>query len=192
MRHLQLLGRSGRMAESAADASLMLLLPGSAAFVASVTMAMCDAASAAEAAALCTESSARPLLGLMHAGGVLADDVLTSQTLGSLRTAAAPKQLASARLGGVFSRQPSVFQLFFSSVAALLGSPGQANYSAANAALDAAAQRAHQRPQLPEPRPLKLLLQSSPPRTKLTCGLPARLLPTGTTRDGLSYRHRAS
>jgi acyl carrier protein len=80
----------------------------------------------------------------MHAGGVLADRVLSSQTLGSLRTVFAPKVQAAAQLSAAYSRQPDAFQLLFSSVAALLGSPGQANYSAANSALDAAAQRAQQ------------------------------------------------
>ena len=54
----------------------------------------------------------------------------------------APKQAA---LGGLHQQTvtlPLDSLLLFSSVAALLGSPGQANYSAANSVLDAAAQRA--------------------------------------------------
>ena len=56
----------------------------------------------------------------------------------------APKQPALANLQQHGNLLPLRTQLLFSSVAALLGSPGQANYSAANAALDAAARHAQQ------------------------------------------------
>jgi acyl carrier protein len=146
LRQLHLLGRSGRLlAGSASGEGLALLEPASATFAAAMTMAMCDAASAGGVAGLAaTTGGSRPVLGLMHAGGVLADGVLGSQTMGSLRTVFAPKVQAAVYLDSACSRQPSAFQLLFSSVAALLGSPGQANYSAANAALDAAAQCAQQ------------------------------------------------
>ena len=141
IRQLLLLGRSGRTAAS--GEGLALLEPGCAAFAAAVTMAMCDASSAEGAAGLAAPPACgRPVLGLMHAGGVLADGVLGSQTLGSLRTVFAPKVQAAVQLNVAYGHQPGAFQILFSSVAALLGSPGQANYSAANAAMDATAQRA--------------------------------------------------
>ena len=141
-RQLTLLGRSGRAVDG--TDSLALAQPGSAAFAAAVALAMCDAASGENAAGLAA-GSGRPLAGLVHAGGVLADGVLGSQTLASLRTVYAPKVDAAAQLGArALAAQPGAFELLFSSVAALLGSPGQANYSAANSWLDAAAQRAQQ------------------------------------------------
>jgi len=54
----------------------------------------------------------------------------------------APKRAALCNVQQHSSSLPLETQLLFSSVAALLGSPGQANYSAANAALDASAQQA--------------------------------------------------
>ena len=77
-----------------------------------------------------------------HSGGVLADAALPNQTLHGIRAAFAPKVSSAQLWQQPVGMQPSVMHLLFSSVAALLGSPGQANYSAANASLDTAAQRA--------------------------------------------------
>lgn len=77
--------------------------------------------------------------GVVHSGGVLADAAISNQTLPGIRAAFAPKA-SSAQLWHLpVGTQPSAMHLTFSSVAALLGSPGQANYSAANAVLDAMA-----------------------------------------------------
>lgn len=80
--------------------------------------------------------------GIMHAGGVLADATVANQTLAGVRAVYAPKasawqQLAGRPMGS--GGAPLQVSLLFSSVASLLGSVGQLNYSMANAWLDAAA-----------------------------------------------------
>ncbi|KAJ9518952.1 hypothetical protein QJQ45_026209, partial [Haematococcus lacustris] len=82
---------------------------------------------------------ARPLLVTLHASGVLVDATLGQQTLAGLRKVSAPKRSAATALAAHCQLQPAASTMLFSSVASLLGSPGQANYSAANAALDACA-----------------------------------------------------
>ena len=85
-----------------------------------------------------------PTLNLLHlllpAGGVLQDALLPKQGAGSLRAALAPKLSGAINAAAALRLQPLAQHLLFSSVASLLGNAGQANYSAANAALDAAAQ----------------------------------------------------
>jgi 3-oxoacyl-(acyl-carrier-protein) synthase/NADPH:quinone reductase-like Zn-dependent oxidoreductase len=85
-----------------------------------------------------------------HAAGVLADAVLPNQLAAGLAVAYAPKAHGawSLHAAGVASTMHTF--AVFSSVAALLGGAGQANYSAANACLDALStcRRAHGTPSL--------------------------------------------
>ena len=75
----------------------------------------------------------------MHASGVLADATFSNQSAASLRQAFAPKTFSAAGLHSAAQHRPLSFQLLFSSVTAMLGGMGQANYAAANAALDSLA-----------------------------------------------------
>ena len=84
-------------------------------------------------------SSGPRLRGLWHAAGVLADGLLAGQSSRTLHRVYGPKVHGAMLLQrGSGSRQLDACVLF-SSVAALLGSAGQANYSAANTELDALA-----------------------------------------------------
>ena len=77
-----------------------------------------------------------PITGVWHAAGMLADGVLPKQSAASLARVWAPKARgASALLMATWT--PLHACVLFSSAAALLGGAGQANYSAANACLDA-------------------------------------------------------
>jgi NADPH:quinone reductase-like Zn-dependent oxidoreductase/NADP-dependent 3-hydroxy acid dehydrogenase YdfG/acyl carrier protein len=83
--------------------------------------------------------ASRPLKGILHAAGVVDDHSLLEQTPASVRTVFRPKWQGAWNLHILTRGKYLDFFVLFSSAAALLGSPGQANYAAANAALDALA-----------------------------------------------------
>ncbi|EYF04311.1 Malonyl CoA-acyl carrier protein transacylase [Chondromyces apiculatus DSM 436] len=80
-----------------------------------------------------------PLRGVVHAAAVLDDHTLLELSAENFRSVFAPKVLGAFHLHQATGSQELAFFLMYSSAAALFGSPGQGNYTAANAFLDALA-----------------------------------------------------
>jgi acyl transferase domain-containing protein/acyl carrier protein len=131
-RHLVLLGRTGA---SAAGTKLAAEL---AAKGAKITTIQADIANESDVARALAEIRAGmpPLRGMIHAAGVLDDHLLMNLDAESFRRVLAPKVLGAWNLHTLTAELPLDFFVVFSSVASVLGSPGQANYAAANAFLD--------------------------------------------------------
>ncbi|AKT38862.1 hybrid non-ribosomal peptide synthetase/type I polyketide synthase [Chondromyces crocatus] len=91
-----------------------------------------------------------PLRGIFHLAGSLSDAVLLRQDPERLHAVLAPKVAGASLLHALTLHDPLEHFVLFSSIAAVLGTPGQANYAAANAFLDGLAQhrRALGRPAL--------------------------------------------
>lgn len=81
-----------------------------------------------------------PLRGVIHAAGVLRDRTLDHLEAESTALQLGPKVLGAWNLHRLTRHRPLDFFVLYSSAAALLGSPGQASYAAANAALDGLAE----------------------------------------------------
>nr|WP_284346978.1 type I polyketide synthase [Frankia sp. Cppng1_Ct_nod] len=137
VRHLLLASRSGRQAAGATDLEAELTALG-----AQVTVAACDIADrAALSALLASIPAGHRLTAVVHAAGVLDDGILSSLTPARVDAVLRPKVDAALHLHELtLDRNLAAFVLFSSSVAPF-GSPGQANYAAANTFLNALAHR---------------------------------------------------
>ncbi len=143
-RHLVLVSRSGANAAGAGALGRRLAELG-----AHVSITACDVADPAQLAALVhTVTAERRLTAVIHAAGILDDAVITQLTGEQLDTVLAAKADAAWHLHHLTADHDLDAFVLFSSAAAVLGSPGQANYAAANAVLDALAHHRH-RHQLP-------------------------------------------
>ena len=92
----------------------------------------------------------QPLAGLFHAAGHLDDGLLEAQTPARQAAVIAPKLsgLQQLQLACRLADCQPEFGVVFSSMAALLGSPGQTSYATANGALDGLANAANDWPLL--------------------------------------------
>ncbi|HTN88727.1 MAG TPA: type I polyketide synthase, partial [Sorangium sp.] len=135
-RHLVLLGRSGAATPAQQEAVRRIESAG-----ARVTIGTVDVASRAQLDAFFANvaSGLPPLRGVVHAAGVLDDGLVAQQTLARFDRVMAPKALAAWHLHELTRDLPIDFFVLFSSAVSLIGSPGQANYAAANGFLDALA-----------------------------------------------------
>ena len=131
-RHVVLLSRGG-VSFNSEDVAAELAAKG-----ATVKTIQADVSNESDVARALSEirNTMPPLRGVIHAAGVLDDRMLLNLDADSFRRVLAPKVLGAWNLHTLTSDLPLDFFVVFSSVASVLGSPGQANYAAANAFLD--------------------------------------------------------
>ncbi|MFH8387789.1 SDR family NAD(P)-dependent oxidoreductase, partial [Kitasatospora sp. NPDC018058] len=135
--HLLLVGRRGLDAPGATELRAELEVAG-----VSVTIAACDVTDRQALAALLDGiPEERPLTAVLHAAGVLDDGLLDELTAERLADVLSAKTQSALLLDELTRSQGLSAFVLFSSLAGAIGNAGQGNYAAANAFLDALAER---------------------------------------------------
>ncbi|MEU1981679.1 SDR family NAD(P)-dependent oxidoreductase [Nocardia sp. NPDC019395] len=134
-RHLLLLSRRGAAAPGAAELRAELQRLG-----AGVDHIACDVSDrAALAEVLAAVPAEHPVTGVFHTAGALDDGAIASLTADRMDAVLRPKADAALHLHELTADLPLRAFVLFSSAAGAFGNPGQGNYAAANACLDALA-----------------------------------------------------
>ncbi|MER6694110.1 SDR family NAD(P)-dependent oxidoreductase [Streptomyces minutiscleroticus] len=135
--HLLLAGRRGAQAPGADRLRAQLAEQGT-----EVTFAACDVSDSEQVAALLAAIPAdRPLRAVVHAAGVLEDGTLDGQTPQRMSTVLDAKARAAEHLDALTRDADLAAFVLFSSLSGTVGNAGQGGYAAANAHLDALAER---------------------------------------------------
>ncbi|SCL72053.1 Acyl transferase domain-containing protein [Micromonospora citrea] len=135
--HVLLASRRGPDAPGAAELEAELTELG-----VRVTVARCDVSDRAQVADLLAAVPAdAPLTAVLHTAAVLDDGIVDTATPQRLHTVAAPKCAAAVHLDELTRDLELDAFVLFSSVAGTTGNAGQGAYGAANAFLDALAER---------------------------------------------------
>jgi NADPH:quinone reductase-like Zn-dependent oxidoreductase/aryl carrier-like protein len=132
-RHLMLVGRKGATTEEVRERIAVLEAEG-----ARVQVATADVSRNEDVTRVLEEirTSMPPLRGIMHAAMVLEDGILMRLTSERFRAVMAPKVQGAWNLHCLTAELPLEHFVLFSSVATMIGNPGQGNYTAANMFLD--------------------------------------------------------
>jgi acyl transferase domain-containing protein len=134
-RHLVLMGRSAPSAEASATLSKLEQMG------VQIMVAQADVSQVGQVARVLSEieSSMPPLKGVIHAAGVLDVGLLARQEWEKFAKVLSPKMQGAWNLHVLTQNLPLDFFIMFSSIASLLGSPGQGNHAAGNTFLDSLA-----------------------------------------------------
>ncbi|HEY3969810.1 MAG TPA: type I polyketide synthase [Solirubrobacteraceae bacterium] len=136
-RHLLLVSRRGSRAEGAGELVEELSELGCQA-----SAVACDISDRSELSRVIDSiPPERPLTAVIHAAGVIEDATIESLSVEQLERVLRPKVDALAHLHELTEGMQLSDFVIFSSVAGVFGGPGQSNYAAANAFMDAFAER---------------------------------------------------
>jgi polyketide synthase 12 len=137
VRHLRLVSRRGPEADGAKGLQTELASAGC-----DAEIIACDVSDRAQVkGVIAAIPKEHPLTAVIHAAGVLDDGVIETLDVEQIERVLRPKVDAALHLHDLTKHLDLSQFVLFSSGAAALGSPGQGNYAAANAFLDALAQR---------------------------------------------------